>query len=69
MVDGTEPSIADLLKDHPVENRIIPRGINFGNISIGDFINSPTSTYRSIGYEQANGVGLTLDTYTGLTGL
>ena len=69
VVDGTEPSIAYLLKDHPVENRIIPRGINFGNISIGDFINSPTSTYRSIGYEQANGVGLTLDTYTGLTGL
>jgi hypothetical protein len=66
VVDGTEPSIADLLKDHPVENRIIPRGINFGNISIGDFINSPTATYRSIGYEQANGVGLTLDTYTGL---
>ena len=69
VVDGTEPSIADLLRDYPVENRIVPRGINFGNISIGDFINTPTATYRSIGYEQANGVGLTLDTYTGLTGL
>ena len=66
VVDGTEPSIADLLRDHPVENRIIPRGINFGNISIGDFSNSPTATYKSKGYEISPGVYLSQDTYLDL---
>ena len=57
------------IKHHPNTiqvTSIIPSGISFGNIRIGDFLNMQTSTYRSIGYEQANGVDLSEDTYTEL---
>jgi len=47
VVDGTEPTVAELIRDYPSRNNSIPRSVNFGNIRIGDFLKIPVETYTS----------------------
>ena len=47
VVDGTEPTVDELIRDYQIRNNGIPRGVNFGNIRIGDFLKIPVETYTS----------------------
>ena len=62
-VDGTEPTITDLILDYPLRNSGIPRGTPFRNIRIGDFLKIPVETYTSKGFIEATGTIVAEDTY------
>jgi hypothetical protein len=63
VVDGTEPTVAELIRDYPSRNNSIPRSVNFGNIRIGDFLKIPVETYTSKGFVKADGTIVDKDIY------